>query len=252
MSIKRLAVINQKGGVGKTTISANLGHALALLGQRVLLLDMDPQGHLAACLGLFKPPQRGVDALLLDDADLHDLIHKSRDGLSLVPAGAGLAEVEELQEGGAARAKLLQKALEETDLDSWDWLIFDCPPVFGILMANVLMVADEALVPVNSDYLSLKGLERLLETIQRFRTIRETDLEVWIARSRFHPRRRISREVMTQLELIAPGRTLATIIKESSLLTECPSLGRTIFEYREQSSAAQDFLNLAQDLMRGR
>lgn len=252
MSIKRLAVINQKGGVGKTTISANLGHALALLGQRVLLLDIDPQGQLATCLGLFRPPQRGLDALLLEGANLHELIHKGREGLGLIPAGLGLAKVEELQEGGAARARLLQQALDESDLDDWDWLILDCPPLFGILMANALMVADEALVPVNSDYLSLHGLKRLLETIERFRTIRDTEIQVRIALSRFHTRRRISLEVMEQLELMLPGHTLATAIKESSLLTECPSLGRTIFEYREHSSAAQDFMDLAQDLMQGR
>jgi chromosome partitioning protein len=252
MSIKRLAVINQKGGVGKTTISANLGHALALSGQRVLLVDMDPQGHLAACLGLFKSPQQGVDALLLEGADLQGLIHKGRDGLGLLPAGPDLAQVEELQQGGAARARLLQDALEVADLDGWDWIIFDCPPMFGILMANVLMVADLALVPVNSDYLSLNGLARLLETIKRFESIRETGLEVWIALSRFHPRRRISMDVIKHLAQALPGRTLATAIKESSILTECPSLGRTVFEYRQHSGAAQDFMNLAEDLRQGR
>lgn len=254
MSMKRLAVINQKGGVGKTTISANLGHALALSGQRVLLLDMDPQGHLAACLGLFRPPKQGLDALLLEGADLKSLIHKGRDNLGLIPSGVNLAQVEELQEGGGARARLLETALEQegldADSDAYDWLIFDCPPSFGILMANVLMLADMALVPVNSDYLSLNGLARLLETIRRFETIRERPLPVWIARNRFHPRRRISEDILRHLEQRVPGRTLATTIKESTALTECPSLGRSIFEYRQHSSAAADFMGLAQDLMR--
>lgn len=252
MNCQHLAVINQKGGVGKTTISANLGHALALAGQRVLLVDMDPQGHLAPCLGLFKPPQQGVDALLLEGASLNTLVHRGRDGLALLPSGAGLQQVEELQEGGAARARLLQAALEQASLDAelnWDWIIFDCPPMFGILMANVLMVADMALVPVNADQLSLHGLARLLGTIRRFESIRERALDIWVVLSRFQPRRRLSQEVQRELEQRLPDRVLASPIKESSALTECPGLGRTIFEYRQHSSAAQDFVGLAQELL---
>jgi chromosome partitioning protein len=252
MNCQYLAVINQKGGVGKTTISANLGHALALAGQRVLLVDMDPQGHLAPCLGLFKPPQSGVDALLLEGASLETLVHKGRDGLALLPSGAGLQQVEEIQEGGAARAKLLEAALQQAALDTglnWDWIIFDCPPMFGILMANVLMVAGTALVPVNADQLSLNGLDRLLGTVRRFESIRGTTLDVWVVMSRFQPRRRLAQEVHKQLEQRLPGRVLATPIKDSSALTECPGLGRTIFEYRQHSSAAQGFADLAQELM---
>jgi chromosome partitioning protein len=251
MTTETLAVINQKGGVGKTTITVNLGHALALEGQRVLLVDMDPQGHLAACLGLFRPPQRGVDEVLLEGAQIADLVQNSRDGLFLLPSGAHLERVEQLQEGGAARARLLVDAMQREPLD-YDFILFDCPPMFGILVANVLMAVEMGLVPVGGDYLSLSGLAKLLATERRFQPYRSAPLELWVVLSRFHPRRRISREVVERLGKHMPGRVLATPIKESTALTECPSVGRTIFEYRKQSAAAAEFSALARDLLERR
>ena len=249
--MKTIAVINQKGGVGKTTTTVNLGHALALSGKRVLVVDMDPQGHLAACLGIFRPPTKGVDEVLLNKVPIKELVHANREGLHLLPAGVHLERVEQLHKGGADRARLLKAALEETDLN-YDVILFDCPPMFGILVANVLMAVDEALIPINGDYLSLNGFAKLLATMKRFEPYRDKPLERWVVLSRFHPRRRISRDVLARLAKHMPGRVLATPIRESVVLTECPSMGRTIFEYRKQSASAQDFLKLADDLLQRR
>jgi chromosome partitioning protein len=251
MKAETLAVINQKGGVGKTTVTVNLGHALALAGHRVLLVDMDPQGHLAACLGLFRPPQQGVDEVLLNGADINGLTVSGRDGLWLLPSGARLERVEQLHEGGAARARRLMSALHSADLE-YDYILFDCPPMFGLLVANVLMAADRGVIPVGGDYLSLSGLAKLLATVKRFEPFRGRLLDMWVVLSRFHPRRRISREVIGRLAKHMPGRVLATPIKESTALTECPSVGRTIFEYRNKSAAAEEFSQLAQDLLQRR
>ncbi len=249
--MKTIAVINQKGGVGKTTTTANLGHALALSGKRVLVVDMDPQGHLSACLGIFRPPLKGVDEVLLNKAPLQEHIHTNREGLHLLPAGANLERVEQLHSGGAERARLLKTALENAELD-YDVVLFDCPPMFGIIVANVLMAVDEALIPINGDYLSLNGFAKLLATMKRFEPFREKPLECWVVLSRFHPRRRISRDVIARLAKHMPGRVLATAVRESVVLTECPSMGRTIFEYRKQSASAEDFMRLAQDLLQRR
>ncbi|MEO5343088.1 MAG: ParA family protein [Gammaproteobacteria bacterium SHHR-1] len=251
MNAETLAVINQKGGVGKTTLTVNLGHALALAGHRVLLVDMDPQGHLATCLGLFRQPSQGVDEVLLNGADMTQLTLSSRDGLWLLPSGARLERVEQIHEGGAARARRLSDALQRTELN-YDYILFDCPPMFGLLMANVLMAVDRGIIPVGGDYLSLNGLAKLLATVKRFEPFRGKGLDLWVVLSRFHPRRRISREVIARLAKHMPKRVLATAIKESTVLTECPSMGRTIFEYRNKSAAAEEFIQLAQDLLQRR
>ncbi len=251
MTARTVAVINQKGGVGKTTVTVNLGHALALAGHRVLLVDMDPQGHLAACLGVFRPPRHGVDEVLLNDAEINELTLGGRDGLWLLPSGARLERVEQMHEGGAARARKLLEALEQSQLD-YDYILFDCPPMFGLLVANVLMAADAGVIPVTGDYLSLSGLAKLLATVKRFEPFRASPLDMWVILSRFHPRRRISRDVIARLAKHMPGRVLATPIKESTVLTECPSVGRTIFEYRPKSASAAEFGQVAVDLLQRR
>ena len=141
-----LAVINQKGGVGKTTTAVNLGHALAMRGHRVMLVDLDPQGHLSPCLGLFRAPANGVDRTLLHDQALAEVAVATRELLQLVPAGNGLGEVERLQ-GGVERARLLQAALQRACPDV-DYLIFDCPPSAGLLVMNALLAVDRVPVPV--------------------------------------------------------------------------------------------------------
>ncbi len=246
--MKIIAVINQKGGVGKTTITANLGHALALSGQRVLAVDLDPQGHLATALGQFRAPRQGADAVLLNEAPMAPLILHQRDGLHLLPAGQALVEAEQLREGGAERARLLKEALSRESLE-YDIILLDCPPVFGILMANVLMVADQVLIPLNGDILSFNGLLKLLSTLDRMTPFRPQPLDTWVVLSRFQMRRRVSKEIVGKLQQQLPGQVLATPIRDAVALTECPSLGRTVFEYRPDSGAASDFIQLAEDLM---
>ncbi len=247
--MRSIAVINQKGGVGKTTITANLGHALALAGRRVTLVDLDPQGHLSASLGIFKPPARGIADLMQGDAkDLDGLAIHSRERLTLIPAGKGLSEIGELREGAADRAYLLRRCLQE-HLRDQDFLLLDCPPSAGLLMANAVLGADEALIPVTGDYLGLNGLAQLMLTLKKFQRFRERPLRPWIQLSRFQTRRRLAREVERKLLDHFPGRVLPHPIQEAAVLAECPGVGRSIFEYRPRSRAAAEFKALAQDLI---
>lgn len=246
--MRSIAVINQKGGVGKTTITANLGHALALQGQRVTVLDLDPQGHLAASLGIFRQPERGVADLMLGTAELAQVSIRSRDHLALVPAGQRLSEVDELAEGGAGRAHLLSRALNGA-LDNQDFVLIDCPPSSSLLVANAGLAVDEVLVPVTGDYLGLNGLAQLMQSLQRFQTLRSTPLRHWIELSRFYPRRRLGQEVRQRLLKYFPGRLLSTPVKEAAVLAECPGVGRTIFEYRAKSRSAEEFKQLARDVI---
>lgn len=242
-----IAVINQKGGVGKTTISANLGHALALAGRRVTLFDLDPQGHLTTSLGIFRKPERGVAEIMLGDVQLDRVAVRSRDRLTLIPAGRHLGEVEQIQEGGAARGRLLFQALNGHLADQ-DYVLIDCPPSSGLLVANAALAADEALIPVTGDYLGLNGLVQLMQTLKGFQPFRKRPLHHWIELSRFQPRRRLAREIKEKLAQHFAGRILDTAIREAAVLAECPGVGRSIFEYRAGSSSAREFEALAGEL----
>ncbi len=248
---KLIGVLNQKGGVGKTTSTTNLGHALARSGHRVLVVDLDPQSHLAPSLGLFKAPRRGTCEWLLNEAPLDELIVHTRENLSLLAAGRRLREFEEMPGSPSERARLLQAALQR-DMEAFDYILFDCPPSSGLLVANAILAVDEILVPVTGDYLSLNGLAHLLMTLKRFESYRDRPMEQWFFLSRFVARRRLSKEVAERLLNHFSERVLSTPIREAAALAECPAAGRTIFEYRRNSNGADDFSSLAQDLVERR
>lgn len=244
-----IAVMNQKGGVGKTTTALNLGHALARAGHRVLTLDLDPQSHLTASLGV-SGGTRGMDAVLLGEAGIDDVVLEVRDRLDLVPAGPRLSDIETLSEGGAQRGWLLKEALEAAA--EWDIVIADCPPSAGLLGLNAIFAADDLVIPVSGDFLALHGLSRLMGILQKIESGLSRDMRKWIVLTRFQARRRHAQEVKEKVLEYFPGRVLATTVRESVALTESPSFGKTIFEYRPSHACAAEFESLADDLLQGR
>jgi len=246
-----IAVINQKGGVGKTTVTVNLGSALARLGFKVTLIDLDPQGHLAASLGVFRPPELGLDKVMLKGIGLKEPLIKINNRLSLIPAGRALDQVEQISNGGSKRAMILKNAMDAADLTD-DFYLLDCPPSFGLLLSNAIMAVDEALIPATGDYLGLNGLAQLVGTIKKFEPYRGRVLPMWLVMSRFQQRRRLSQEVLSKLLQYFPNRILATPIREMVALAEAPGTGKDIFEYRPKSLSAADFSALADDLIEGR
>ena len=245
-----LAVINQKGGVGKTTTAMNLAHALALKQRRVLTIDLDPQAHLGASLGVHGKRQ-GMDAVLLGEARIEDVAIPVRDGMDLVPAGARLGEIDQLSEGGAERGWLLRDAIGAMH-ESYDFVIIDCPPSAGILGMNAIFAADELLIPVSGDFLALHGLSRLMGILGRIEKSLNRQLEKWIVVTRFQERRRHAQEVRDKLLEHFAGRVLSTMVRESVVLTESPSFGQTIFDYRPRHRSAEEFAQLADDLLERR
>jgi len=247
--MRTIAVVNRKGGVGKTTTAANLAHALARDGHRVLAVDLDPQGHLASALGA-EAGGSGLAGCLLEDAPLARALRPARDNLWLVPAGAGLAEMEGLQ-GGPERGTRLARALA-TVAASFDLAVVDAPPSARLLAANALLAASDVLLPVPCEYLALDGLAGLLTTLERLERAHGRDTRRWLAVTRYQGRRRLSQEVRELLVARFPDQVLATAVRENAAVAEAPGFGRTVLEYAPRSHGAQDYTRLAADLMTGR
>ncbi len=251
MSVRVVAIINQKGGVGKTTTSTNLTHALAKKGKKVTVIDLDPQGHLAVSLGVTSSALKGIDEVMLGEKSIAEQSIEVRDNLHLIVAGSRLQEIEQLSEGGAQRGGLLRKALHE-NLQDQDFVFIDCPPSSGVLVANALFAADEILIPMTSDFLALQGLSHLVGTIKRFESALKKRYKISLVMSRYATTRRISKQVLNTMLKHFPNQILDAVIREASLLAECPSFGKTILEYRPSSRSARDFRNLADAFLEGK
>jgi len=247
-----IAIMNQKGGVGKTTTTINLGHALARAGKKVTLLDMDPQGQVATGYGLDNS-QGGLDKVLLDGEYLDDYIVAGRDNVDIVAAGTRLGDFEHLSTGGTSRGHKLRMAIEESSLNDADFVLIDCPPSSGLLGINAMFAADELLIPVSGDYLSLQGLSRMMQILKRAESLSgKNALKLWLVTTRMQMRRRLTKEVRNKVLKYFPTRVFQTVIRENVSLAECPSFGKTIFDYKLSSAGAEDYQSLAQDLLQGR
>lgn len=243
-----VAIINQKGGVGKTTTTANLCHAIAESGSKVTVIDLDPQGHLAVSLGITARSIGGIDEAMLKQKKVQQQLISVRDNLQLVAAGSKLKDVEQLASNNSPRGVLLRDALAGS-LDDQDFVFIDCPPSSGLLVANALIAADEILIPMTSDFLALQGLSHLMATIRRFEKALKRKYKTLLVMSRYSPNRRISSQVLNVLLTHFPRQILATVIRETALLAECPSFGKTILEYSPESRSARDFRSLARDFL---
>ncbi len=243
-----VAIINQKGGVGKTTTTANLCHAIAESGSKVTAIDLDPQGHLAVSFGITAQGFGGIDEAMLKQKKIHQQLIPVRDNLQLIIPGSKLKDIEHLVANNAPRGVLLRDALYE-GLNDQDFVFIDCPPSSGLLVANALIAADEVLIPMASDFLALQGLSHLMGTIKRFEKALKRKYKTLLVMSRYSPNRRISHQVLNVLLTHFPEQILATVIRETALLAECPSFGKTILEYSPKSRSARDFRSLAHDFL---
>lgn len=246
-----VAIINQKGGVGKTTTTTNLCHALAELGKKVTVIDFDPQGHLAVSFGIISNNTSGIDAAMLKEKTIDEQVVRVRDNLQLISAGSRLKEVEQMSSTGSPRGVMLRDALKGQLADQ-DFVFIDCPPSSGLLVANALIATRELLVPMASDFLALQGLSHLMGTVKRFEGALKRQYKISVVISRYMSTRRISSQVLNILLSHFPNEILATVIRETALLAECPSFGQTILEYSPKSRSARDFRNLANDFLENR
>jgi chromosome partitioning protein len=247
-------LVNQKGGVGKTTTTINLGAYLAKFGQRVLVVDLDPQANATSCLGVDKLGVQGgtYEALLGDSQTTSYILLNERLKLSLLPASPSLAgaEVELVDE--LARETRLRKALEPIR-NRYDYILIDCPPSLGLLTVNGLVAArDGVIVPVQCEYLALEGLGQLTQTIARVRSALFPELKVrGVALTMFDTRTNLSTDVVTEVNKHFPNQVFKSVVPRSVRLAEAPSYGLPISEYAPSSVGAQAYEALAKELLKG-
>jgi chromosome partitioning protein len=248
-----IAVINQKGGVGKTTTTVNLGAALARRGTRVLLLDMDPQANLTVHVDK-RPDLEGntLTDLLVEDRPLAELVQRTATpGLDVVPSDTSLAGVEQVLANRIGRETLLREAIERfPGRHDYDYLLLDCPPSLGVLSANALVAADHVVIPMQAEYLSLQGMAKLIEVIQLVQKRLNPNLRVaMVLPCMVDSRTNLSMEVLREIEQHFGGQLARTRIRNNVKLAEAPSFGRTIFEHAPDSNGARDYEAAAEELV---
>jgi chromosome partitioning protein len=249
-----IAVINQKGGCGKTTVSINLASALAGAGRKTLLVDMDPQSHCA--VGLAVPEnqieQSIYDALISCTRDeqmkLSDIVWKISESFELAPGNIDLAAFDQQMSGIVERENCLKFILEQVG-EQYDYVIIDCPPAVGLLTFNAIRAATEVIVPVETGYFSLHGLSRQLETLNILTTRCNQRIEVKVLASMYDIRTKMAREVMAELRKTFGDKMFKTVVNFNTKLKEAASLGQPISEYDPASKGSRDFQLLAEEII---
>ncbi len=245
-------IANQKGGVGKTTTAINLGAYLGYFGQRVLLVDLDPQSNATSCLKIDKNHVRGgtYEVLIGAAPPSNFILHNPRLKISLLPASPALAggEVELVNE--LARETRLKKGLDSLQ-DRYDYILIDCPPSLGLLTLNGLVAAkDGIIIPVQCEYLALEGLSQLNQTLDRVREAIFPDLQVrGVVLTMFDNRTNLANEVVEEVRKYYGDRVFKSVVPRSIRLAEAPSYGQPISSYAPTSSGALAYSALAHEIL---
>lgn len=254
--MRKIAIINQKGGVGKTTSSVNLGAALAEQGRRVVVVDLDPQANLTLHLGV--EPDTGTPStytVLGGRTTFAEALQDTKEpGLRVLPSNIDLSGAELELASAIGRDNLLSDAIDgwveehekEHEGDPADYVIFDCPPSLGLLSVNALAAANEVIITVQTEFLALMGMSKLVEIVQLIQRRLNPGLEITgIAPCLYDSRLRLAREVLGEIRKFFPGQVFATPVRSNVKLAEAPSFGTSIIDYAPESNGTRDYRRLA-------
>src|SRR4051812_12432034 len=252
--MRTIAIINQKGGCGKTTTSINLAACLARLGQKTLLVDMDPQGHCG--VGLAVPEdqiERTIFEALIDDSDgkpakVSEIVWQIASDFDLAPSNIKLAAFEQVFAGRQGRDERLGKALASVQ-GTYQWCIIDCPPSVGLITFNALKACDEVVVPVETGYFSLHGLAKMMETLEVMKERCGREVAIHVLPTLYDTRTKLAREVLSELRAKFRDYLMESTVNFNTKLKEAASFGQPITEYDPGSRGYKDFVNLARELM---
>lgn len=246
-----IAVANQKGGVGKTTTSVNLAACLTDLGQKVLLIDMDAQGNATSGIGIKKPDiKQDVYDVLINDVPLEDVVmHTQRQNLDVVPATIRLSGAEIELTSQMAREKRLADACVLAK-DEYDYVLIDCPPSLGLLTINAFTTCDSILIPVQSEYYALEGLNQLMNTVKLVQRHFNPDLKIeGVLMTMLDSRTNLGNQVVEEVKKYFGDTVYQTIIPRNVRLSEAPSYGLPIVDYDEKSKGAIEYQALAKEVL---
>jgi len=249
---RTIAIANQKGGVGKSTTAINLSSCLGEMGQKVLTIDMDPQGNTTSGMGVEKNEvENTIYELLLGESKLEDCIIPLKfDNLSLVPSNVNLAGAEIELIGVDDKEFILKKAIDQVR-DQYDFIIIDCPPSLNMLTINAMTTADTVLVPIQCEYYALEGLSQLMHTIELVQERLNPDLEMeGVVFTMYDARTNLSMQVVENVKDHLNQKVYKTMIPRNIRLAEAPSYGMPINLYDAKSAGAESYMALADEVIK--
>ena len=248
---KIIAIINQKGGVGKSTTAINLGAALGEMGKQVLLVDLDPQGNCSSGLGVEKSLiQQCIYDVLLNDVPLEEVIIPDiAEGLDIAPATINLAGAEVELVSEMARENRLKDAVGSMR-GKYDFILIDCPPSLGLLTVNALVAADKLLIPIQCEFYALEGVTKLLESMKRVKSRLNPTLDIYgILLTMYDSRTTLSKQVVDEVREYFGRLVFATPIPRAVKLSEAPSFGQPITQYDPKGRGALSYIELAKEVI---
>ncbi|MBE6752073.1 MAG: ParA family protein [Clostridia bacterium] len=249
---KIISIVNQKGGVGKTTSAVNLVAALGAMGKKVLLIDIDPQGNTTSGYGI---QRKGLTAtsyeLLINSEEAKNAVIKTKyQGVDVIPSNMNLAGAELEMATLEGRESLLKKAIAPIQ-ENYDFVFFDCPPSLGLITINALNASDSFIVPIQCEYYALEGLSQLMATVRTVKRLYNEYLELeGVLLTMYDGRLNLTQQVVDEVKNFFPKKVYATVIPRNVRLSEAPSFGEPVLYYDRGSKGAESYNNLAEEFLK--